>query len=92
MKKVLVASFILLSTSVSAMGVSFPNLQFPKADRWAVAMVSRACDIPLRELKQAKGSLKKSSNGVLYTVYLNGAVYAQATAKSTSLFAKKTCL
>jgi hypothetical protein len=92
MKKVLLSSLILFSTSAFAMGVNFPSMQFPKESGWAIGMVSRACDIPLRELKQAKGKIRKTSNGVLYTVYLNGGVYAQAKAKNTSIFAKKNCL
>lgn len=92
MKKLVLASALLVSSAVHAYGVDFPSMQFPTKAGWAVAMVSQACDIPLRELKSAKGQISKTSKGqVLYTVYMNGGVYAQATASSTSLFAKKTC-
>lgn len=93
MKKLVLAAVMMISSSVYAYGVDFPSMQFPKKAGWAVAMVSMACDIPLREMKGAKGSISKQSNGqVLYTVYMDGVVYAQAKASSTSIFAKKSCL
>ena len=94
MKKLVLAAVLLATGSVHAFGgvPSMPSMQFPKKGEWAIAMVSKACDIPLREMKGAKGKITKRNGKVLYTVYMDGAVYAQATAKSTFIFAKKQCL
>lgn len=93
MKKVMLAGLLLVSSTAFSMGVDMPSLQFPKQGQWAVAMVSRACDIPLKDLKAATGKITRTNKkSVLYTVYLDGQVYAQATARNTSIFAKKTCL
>lgn len=89
--KILMAG-LLLMTSVQASAFSMPNLTFPTENGWAIAMVSMACDISTNEMRGMKATISRTTDGVLYTVYENGAVFAQAKAKNTSIFAKKTCL
>lgn len=89
MKKVLIVLLMSAGFSIqaSAFDMNFPT-QYP-AD-WAVAMTERACGIQFK--KGVVGETTKIQGGVLYTVYSNGKAVAAATAKNTSLFAKKTCL
>ena len=89
MKKTILVTLMTLGFSFQALAfdMNFPT-QFP-AD-WAVAMTERACGVRFK--KGVVGETTKIQGGVLYTVYSNGKAVAAATAKSTSLFAKKTCL
>lgn len=89
--KTLIAG-LLLMTSVQASAFSMPNLTFPTENGWAIAMVSMACDINTSDMRGMKATISRTSDGVLYTVYENGVVFAEAKANNTSIFAKKVCL
>jgi hypothetical protein len=86
-----VLALLLSSASAFAMDANMPSLTFPTQSGWAKAMVSEACGIELA--KSDVGVIERAGKGVVYTVFnVNGDVLGQATAKSTSIFASKSCI
>ncbi|MEO0335322.1 MAG: hypothetical protein AAF202_02955 [Pseudomonadota bacterium] len=95
MKKLILAAALAFSTSAFAFGgnpANFPS-DFPTNSGWALGMISMACNVPTSEMKGLTGSISDVQNGVVYEAEnSNGEVVLSASAKNTSIFAKKTCL
>jgi hypothetical protein len=85
----LIALLALTSSSAFA-GIDFPPTNIPTASDWAIHMTEKACDMEASE--DAKGTIVMSEEAVIYSIMENGVVVASATAKSSWVWAKVSCL
>jgi hypothetical protein len=95
MKNLIIAAAFLSAPSAFAnMPDVFGNMpsNVPTKSEWAIGMVQNACDIDL-DARQLRGTITKVTGGVVYRVFNErGDVVAAASARNTSIFAKKTCI
>ena len=91
MKKLLILVFLFAGSQVFAYSNIPSTGDIPTSSQWAIGMTQMACDVTLPN--NAEGEIIKSNSGVTYNVYSqNGELIASASAKSTFILAKKTCL
>jgi len=92
MKNLLVLAALLASATASAGEPFIPSASdFRDESQWAFAMVAQACSADLSDA--VAGTVTKGEKGVIFSALNDdGEVIAAATAKSTFVLSRKSCL